>query len=92
MFDPGSLMIDFEKGRIIASPKIDLNTNIILNNTFEVNSNILCFLHHEERRKVLVSQLYMTLGHHSLSDSSVHGILQAITLEWVAIPSSRGPL
>ena len=51
MFDPGSLMIDFEKGRIIASPKIDLNTNIILNNTFEVNSDILYLLPHEERRK-----------------------------------------
>ena len=27
---------------------------------------------------------------HSLPDSSVHGILQARILEWVAIPSSRG--
>ena len=26
----------------------------------------------------------------SLSGSSVHGILQARTLEWVAMPSSRG--
>ena len=28
---------------------------------------------------------------YSLPDSSVHGILQARTLEWVALPSSRGP-
>ena len=27
----------------------------------------------------------------SLPDSSVHGILQARMLEWVAIPFSRGP-
>ena len=27
----------------------------------------------------------------SLSGSSVHGILQAKILEWVAMPSSRGP-
>ena len=27
----------------------------------------------------------------SLPDSSVHGILQARTLEWVAISSARGP-
>ena len=27
---------------------------------------------------------------YSLPDSSVHGILQARTLEWVALPSSRG--
>ena len=27
---------------------------------------------------------------HSPPDSSVHGILQARTLEWVAVPSSRG--
>ena len=35
-------MIDFEKGRITASPTIELNTNITLNNTFEMNSNIFC--------------------------------------------------
>ena len=27
---------------------------------------------------------------HSLPGSSVHGILQARTLEWIAMPSSRG--
>ena len=38
-------------------------------------------------------QLCLTLyGHMGCSspDSSVHGILQARTLEWVAMPSSRG--
>ena len=44
--------------------------------------------------KVIVAQLSLTLCDsmdHSLPDSSVHGILQARILEWVAIPSSRGP-
>ena len=43
------------------------------------------------RAKLL--QLYLTLCdpmHCSLSGSSVHGILQARILEWVAMPSSRG--
>ena len=43
--------------------------------------------------KVLVAQLCLTLCDHmdySPLGSSVHGILQARTLEWVAIPSSRG--
>ena len=41
----------------------------------------------------LVSQLCLTLWDPmdcSLSGSSVHGILQARILEWVAMPSSRG--
>ena len=39
-------------------------------------------------------QSYLTLHNpmnHSLPGSSVHGILQAGILEWVAMPSSRGP-
>ena len=46
-----------------------------------------------QKVKLLVSQLCLTLCNPmdcSLSDSSVHGILQAIILEWVAIPFSRG--
>ena len=42
---------------------------------------------------VSVTQLCQTLCNHmdcSPSGSSVHGILQARTLEWVAIPFSRG--
>ena len=42
--------------------------------------------------KVLVSQLCPTLGDPmdcSLPGSSVHGILQARILEWVAMPFSR---
>ena len=42
---------------------------------------------------VLVAQLCLTLCDPegcSLSGSSVHGILQARTLAWVTIPSSRG--
>ena len=45
--------------------------------------------------KVLVAQLCLILQEHmdcSPSGSSVHGILQARTLEWVAIPFPRGPL
>ena len=43
--------------------------------------------------KVLVTKLCLTLYnpmHYSLPGSSVHGILQARILEWVAIPFSRG--
>ena len=43
--------------------------------------------------KVLVPQLCLTLRKpmdHSQPASSVHGILQARILEWVAISSSRG--
>ena len=42
--------------------------------------------------KVLITQLCLSLCDPmdcSLSGSSVHGILQASTLEWVAIPFSR---
>ena len=44
-------------------------------------------------REVLVSQWSPTLGDPmdcSLPGSSVHGILQARIVEWVAIPFSRG--
>ena len=40
------------------------------------------------------SVMYLTLcdpTHWGLPGSSVHGILQARVLEWVAMPSSRGP-
>ena len=43
--------------------------------------------------KVLLGQSCLTLGHPMdcrASGSSVHGILQARILEWVAIPFSRG--
>ena len=43
---------------------------------------------------VLVAQSYLTLcdpTDYSLSGSSVRGILQARTLEWVAMPFSREP-
>ena len=45
--------------------------------TLEVNVN------------VLVAQLYLTLCN-PLPSSSVHEILQARILEWVAVPFSRG--
>ena len=35
-------------------------------------------------------QLFVTLWTVASSGSSVHGILQARILEWVALPSSRG--
>ena len=44
-------------------------------------------------RKVLVAQLYATLGNPmdcSPPGSSVHGMLQARILEWVAMPSLQG--
>ena len=40
--------------------------------------------------KVLVAQSYLTLCDCSPLGSSVHGVLQARILEWVAIPFSRG--
>ena len=45
-----------------------------------------------EKVKVLVTQLYPTLQPHGLYPArlSVHGILQARILEWVAISFSRG--
>ena len=46
-----------------------------------------------ERQKVEVAQLCLTLWDpmdYSLPASSVHGILQARILEWVATPFSRG--
>ena len=42
--------------------------------------------------KVKVAQLCWTLWNCSPPGSSVHGILQARILEWVAIPFSRGSL
>ena len=50
------------------------------------------YFHIHKRLKVLVAQLCPTLHHpmdRSLLGSSVHGILQARELEWVAIPFSR---
>ena len=52
-------------------------------------------LHHETDRCacMLIAQSCPTLCNHmdrSPPGSSVHGILQARTLEWVAMPSSRG--
>ena len=44
--------------------------------------------------KVLIAKSYLTLCHpmeYSLPASSVHGILQARMLDWVAIPFFRGP-
>ena len=46
-----------------------------------------------EKVQVLVAQLYLTLCDPvdcSPPGSSVHGILQARILEWVAVPFSRG--
>ena len=67
----------------------------------KINSNVLEINHRIPRPmwsngtckvKVLVAQLYPTLCDpmdSSLPGSSVHGILQARILEWVAIPFSR---
>ena len=51
------------------------------------------FYFNERKVKVKVTQLCLTLCDPmdcSLLGSSVHGILQANILEWVAMPSSRG--
>ena len=39
----------------------------------------------------VVSNSFETLWNYSLPGSSVHGISQARILEWVVLPSSRGP-
>ena len=47
-----------------------------------------------EKVEVLVAQLRLTICDtmkYRQPGSSVHGILQARILEWVAIPFSRGP-
>ena len=49
--------------------------------------------HKQGLLKALLTQLCLTLCDpvdHSLPSSSVHGILQARILEWIAIPFSRG--
>ena len=49
--------------------------------------------HGDYEKKELVTQLCPTLCHPmncSMTGSSVHRILQARTLEWVAIPFSKG--
>ena len=45
-------------------------------------------LKYKGKVKVKVAQPCLTLGHPV--DYTVHGILQARTLEWVAFPFSRG--
>ena len=53
----------------------------------------LSFFQGDSEVKVLVSQSCLTLCDpmdHSPPDFSVHGILQARILEWVAMSSSRG--
>ena len=62
---------------------------------FSFCRNGLCFLSGFRKSvSVLVTQLCLTLCDFmgcSLPGFSVHGILQARILEWVAIPFSRGP-
>ena len=52
------------------------------------------WVHSLRRLSVLIPQYCLTLCNlmdYNLPGSSVHGILQARILEWVAIPFSRGP-
>ena len=52
------------------------------------------WVHSLRRLSVLIAQYCLTLCNlmdYNLPGSSVHGILQARILEWVAIPFSRGP-
>jgi len=59
-----------------------------------VSTSFYCFTtHSKSEKKGLVTQSHPILWDprdYSLPDSSVHGILQARILEWVAIPFSRG--
>ena len=57
---------------------------------FKVNATRLLLSPHFESEKVLVTQLCLTVcDPMSLPGSSVHGILQARILEWIAMPSCR---
>ena len=49
---------------------------------------MICYVEMNTIVKVEVTQLCPTL--YDLMDYTVHGILQARTLEWVAFPFSRG--
>ena len=52
----------------------------------------MSYPHIEKKKKVLVAQLCLTLYNpidYSLPSSSVHVILHARILEWIAIPFSR---
>ena len=54
---------------------------------------LITLSHQGERERELVAQLCLTICGSmdcSLPGSSVHGILQARILEWVAIPFSKG--
>ena len=54
---------------------------------------LIYYREEKQETKVLVTQSCLTLCNpiaYSLPDSSVHGILQARILEWIAIPFSRG--
>ena len=57
---------------------------------FKKKKKVICL---KKKCSVLLAQLYPALCEPmdcSLPDSSVHGILQARILEWVAIPPSQG--
>ena len=75
----------------IPAPKVEETETIPSAHIFEMRSKItlVTFL----KVKVLVTQSCLTLCDSmdcSPPGSSVHGILQARILEWVAMPSSRG--
>ena len=60
---------------------------------FSISRNGVKVSHLSKRSEVLFGQWYPTLCYPmdcSLPGSSLHGILQDRTLEWVAIPFSRG--
>ena len=65
---------------------------IVLNSQHYGFNALLLYIHFLES-VVLVTKFYLTVCDPmdcSLPGSSVHGILQARILEWVAIPFSRG--
>ena len=70
------LVLDF-----IAKKKTTTNTQKVLRLKGKMKS---------EKVKVSVTQLCLTLCDCSPPGSSVHGLLQARVLEWVAIPFCRG--
>ena len=85
--------------RLVLLPHSDetkkINTTATRKPFFSLGSNTGCSLpwHQDARMHAKSLQLCWSLCDPvdcSLPDSSVHGILQARTLEWVAIPFSRG--
>ena len=91
--DIGHALFHKEKLKIRNSLNLDFHMEIIKLTFHELPYQRFIFINIPVCICVLVAQSYLTLCNPvdcSSPGSSVHGILQARILEWVAIPFSRG--